>query len=388
VQGRNPWTNLRLNNDPDEFRFAIVSDRTGGHRAKVFSQAVQRLNLLQPEFVLSVGDLIEGYTEEKKKIDEQWTEFDSFVGKLKMPFFYVPGNHDVANKKLQKEWENKFGRRYYHFVYRNVLFLVLDTDDPYKDTTGNISPAQIEYVKKTLEANKGARWTIVCLHRPMWTGPEIEKHGWLDVEKLLNGRSYTVFAGHIHRFQKFVRQGMNYYQLATTGGASKMRGQRYGEFDHIAWITMKKDGPLIANVMLDGVFAEDMTIGETDEPGVPTKNRKPTHPCTGTITFQGKPVSGASVVFHSYNSTSKKYSRVADAMTNSDGTFVASTYTANDGVPVGEYKVTVTWQEPRFDITGKPTPNRLPPRYASPQETPLSVRVEALKNVLDFGLEP
>src|SRR5271168_3524774 len=60
VEERNPWTNLRLNNDPAEFRFAIVSDRTGGHRPRIFSQAVEQLNLLQPEFVLSVGDLIKG----------------------------------------------------------------------------------------------------------------------------------------------------------------------------------------------------------------------------------------------------------------------------------------------------------------------------------------
>ena len=55
VEERNPWTHLRLNNDPAEFRFAIVSDRTGGHRARIFSQAVEQLNLLQPEFVLGVG---------------------------------------------------------------------------------------------------------------------------------------------------------------------------------------------------------------------------------------------------------------------------------------------------------------------------------------------
>src|SRR5262245_8795523 len=75
VEDKNPWTNLRLNNDPREFRFAIVSDRTGGHRPQVFSKAVERLNLLQPEFVVSVGDLIEGYTEEKEKMEAQWKEF-------------------------------------------------------------------------------------------------------------------------------------------------------------------------------------------------------------------------------------------------------------------------------------------------------------------------
>src|SRR5438552_9220373 len=53
VEEKNPWTHLRLNNDPRDFRFAIVSDRTGGHRPQVFSRAIERLNLLQPEFVVS-----------------------------------------------------------------------------------------------------------------------------------------------------------------------------------------------------------------------------------------------------------------------------------------------------------------------------------------------
>jgi hypothetical protein len=30
----------------------------------------------------------------------------------------------------------------------------------------------------------------------MWAVPEAAKNGWLDVEKALSGRSYTVFAGH------------------------------------------------------------------------------------------------------------------------------------------------------------------------------------------------
>src|SRR5262249_8593837 len=89
VQERNPWTNLRLNNDFETFHFAIVSDRTGGHRARVFSMAVDQLNLLQPSFVLSVGDLIEGYTKDRGKMAAEWKEFQTYLAKLQMPFFYV-----------------------------------------------------------------------------------------------------------------------------------------------------------------------------------------------------------------------------------------------------------------------------------------------------------
>jgi len=51
---RNPWTHVKFNNDPREFRFVVVSDRTGGHREKIFSKAVEQINLIQPEFVISV----------------------------------------------------------------------------------------------------------------------------------------------------------------------------------------------------------------------------------------------------------------------------------------------------------------------------------------------
>src|SRR3954447_24555687 len=86
VEERNPWTHLRLNNDPADFQFALVSDRTGGHRPQVFARAVEQLNLLQPEFVLSVGDLIEGYSEDRAKVEGEWREFQGYVNKLQMPF--------------------------------------------------------------------------------------------------------------------------------------------------------------------------------------------------------------------------------------------------------------------------------------------------------------
>src|SRR5689334_5455531 len=103
--GKNPWTHLKVNNDPRSFQFAIVTDRTGGHREGVFESAMPKLNLLQPEFVMSVGDMIEGYTEDRHELARQWTEFMGFTSQLNMPFFYVPGNHDLSNKVEHEEWQ-------------------------------------------------------------------------------------------------------------------------------------------------------------------------------------------------------------------------------------------------------------------------------------------
>ena len=71
---KKPWTGKAFLNDPNDFQFAIVSDRTGGPRAGVFSGAVEKLNLLRPEFVITVGDLIQGGAGNRnvEKLMGQW----------------------------------------------------------------------------------------------------------------------------------------------------------------------------------------------------------------------------------------------------------------------------------------------------------------------------
>src|SRR5262245_8737742 len=164
---KNPWTSLKLNNDPDQFAFAVVSDRTGGHRDKVFSQAVARVNLLQPQFVMSVGDLIEGYTTKAETIKAQWDEFDGYVKMVEMPFFYTAGNHDLTNKTLVTKWGERYGKKYYSFTYKGVLFMVLCSENP-PDGMGTIDKEQQEWVAKMVAANKDAKWTFVFLHKPIW----------------------------------------------------------------------------------------------------------------------------------------------------------------------------------------------------------------------------
>jgi hypothetical protein len=57
---KEPWTNKTFLNDPNNFRFALVSNRTGGVRHGGFPRAVKKLNELQTEFVISVGTLTKG----------------------------------------------------------------------------------------------------------------------------------------------------------------------------------------------------------------------------------------------------------------------------------------------------------------------------------------
>ncbi len=74
-----PWTGLDVFDDPDDFQFVLVTDRTGEHRDYVFRDAMPKINLLRPSFVMSVGDLIEGYTEDRAVLDAEWQEFEGFI---------------------------------------------------------------------------------------------------------------------------------------------------------------------------------------------------------------------------------------------------------------------------------------------------------------------
>jgi 3',5'-cyclic AMP phosphodiesterase CpdA len=266
IEDKNPFTHLEVNARPNSFQFAIVSDRTGGRRPGVFSKAVDKINLLQPEFVVSVGDLIEGYSEDPGAWALEWSEFETKLSRFQMPFFFCPGNHDIANLPMSKEWHRKFGRSYYEFRYQECLFVVLNTEDQtQKDREFFFSPEQRAWLKQTLAANQDVRWTFVFLHKPVWsiTKHKLPEHnseslGWDDVEAAFQGRKYTMFSGHNHVYAKSVRKGMDYYILATTGGSSTLTGLKDGKFDHFAWVTMKDSEPIVANILLDGV--EDKNI--------------------------------------------------------------------------------------------------------------------------------
>ena len=260
-----PWSSLDANDAARDFHFVIVSDRTGGARPGVFASAIPKVNVLEPAFVVSVGDLIEGYTENQAQIDREWDEFEGFVGQLEVPFFYAAGNHDMSNAAMAETWQARFGPSFYRFVYKDVLFVVLNSElfgmvsKPDTPVPGPWTQAeQLAFVERTLTEVPDPRWTIVIVHQPLWDYASGARGDWPKVEAMLRDRDYTVFAGHFHRYVKAVRQDRNYITLASTGGGSSLRGNLYGEFDHVALVTMTASGPRIANLMLDGIHDEDL----------------------------------------------------------------------------------------------------------------------------------
>ena len=124
-----PWTNAAFDGDADKFTFAVFGDLNGGERARVFDVAVEQLSLLRPDLIVSVGDLIDAATEDVAALSAEWDDFDDRAGEASAPVFRVGGNHDLTGQVLRDVWSARYGPHYYHFLYKNVLFLVLDTED-------------------------------------------------------------------------------------------------------------------------------------------------------------------------------------------------------------------------------------------------------------------
>ena len=286
-----PWTSENFKNDPDEFQFVIIGDRTGGANAQgTFEIAMDQINLLQPEFVINVGDVIEGYSDDKAELHAEWDEVDGMLKKLEMPFFRTAGNHDIANDTAKQVWLERHGATYYHFVYRNVLFLVVDSEDPPRVAPPGIrekldlynqlqtedparakamlaefmsdeavvaglgkpvdfSDQQVSYVEKALAQNADVRWTFVFLHEPAWENPS---ESFKAIQQLLKDRDHTFFGGHLHYFDYDNIDGHEHITMGPAGASFHHEGP--GNVDHIMWVTMTKEGPQMGNIALKGLF--------------------------------------------------------------------------------------------------------------------------------------
>jgi hypothetical protein len=286
-----PWTSEDFRNDPENFQFAIIGDRTGGANVQsTFELAMGQLNLLQPEFVINVGDVIEGYSDNAAELNAEWDEVDAMLGKLDMPFFRTPGNHDIANETAQQVYRERHGATRYTFVYNNTLFIVLDSEDPPRVAPDGIKeklelynrlqtedPAlaqkmlaefmadeaviaglskpvefdadQLAFVEKTLAQYAAVRWTFLFLHEPAWENPS---DSFKAIQQLLADRDHTFFAGHLHYYDYDEIDGHEHITMGPAGASFHHEGP--GNVDHIMWVTMTEDGPQIGNIALKGIF--------------------------------------------------------------------------------------------------------------------------------------
>lgn len=258
TEDKKPWTFEPKISD-DNFRFVIIGDLTGGEELGVFESAIEKINQISPDFVMCVGDLIEGYTFDSATINNQWNSFQNRLKKLNAPFFHLPGNHDFSNSKLAEEWLNRLGRDYYSFTVNHSLFLMINMFEPGEE---GISKEQVNYLKKALLAHNKDFPVYVFSHAPLWKN--WKKEGYNKLDSLINSYNTTFFCGHEHHYIFKEDRGHQHYMLAKTGGGFENVNVNLGEFDHFLWVTANDNGHSVANILLDGVISTRIVDSSTE----------------------------------------------------------------------------------------------------------------------------
>ena len=186
---------------------------------------------------------------------------------------------------MQGVWDERHGRSYYHFIYKDVLFLVLDTEDNTPERmqeifearneaieavkiegwdvfeeseyaslpeqkAGNISDEQSAYFRGVLAANPDVRWTFLFMHKAPWLREDLTAFSM--IEDALGNRPYTLFNGHVHTYEHIVRRGRDYIRLATTGGVQFP--DLGSSMDHLTLVTVSESGADIVNLRMDGIL--------------------------------------------------------------------------------------------------------------------------------------
>ncbi|MCL7977347.1 MAG: hypothetical protein M8863_08570, partial [marine benthic group bacterium] len=206
----------------------------------------------------------------------------------------------------------RYGARMYHFVYKDVLFVVLNSEDTPREAPEGIreklelynrlqteDPAkadamlaefmadsavvaglaepvdfgdeQVAWVSGILEQNADVRWTFLFLHEPAWENPS---QSFTAIQDLLKDREHTFFAGHLHYYDYDEIDGYEHITMGPAGASFHHDGP--GNVDHLTWVTMTGDGPEIANIALKGIFdrkgLDPSLFGAYDRKGAETSD--------------------------------------------------------------------------------------------------------------------
>ncbi|MDO9254031.1 MAG: metallophosphoesterase [Bacteroidales bacterium] len=259
-----PWTAAPVVHG-NNFRFIVTGDITGGEEPGVLEYAIKRINELSPDFVITVGDLIDGYTYDSIRIEKQWDSFMSTLGVLEMPFFFTAGNHDITNQLMKDIWTKRFGPEYYSFSVGKALFLVLNISEA---GTHNFSEAQYSFVWQEVKKHPENDPVFVIQHYPLW---KIQNNNNINnLLTLLKNRNAYWFCGHEHRFMHKTINNQPHYMLAglATGGPG-MQGIAFGEYHNMMQVSVREQDIKIANLDLAGMLPLNI-VDETTEKQVNT----------------------------------------------------------------------------------------------------------------------
>ena len=236
-----------------QFKFAILGDRTGGAQPGVYEETWREAVADHPEFVVTVGDTIEGGSD--LTVDSEWQQvMHALLPYRRYRMYFAPGNHDVWSIASAQAFEHYTKHPlHYSFDYRQAHFTVLDNS-----RSDDLPAEEIAYLKRDLQSHAGQPVKFVISHRPSWILQAVLRNPNFPLQHLAEqyGVKYVI-AGHIHQMLHFELNGVTYLSMASSGGHLR-NTKRYEDgwfFEHTL-VTVRGDSADFSIKELRAPFGE------------------------------------------------------------------------------------------------------------------------------------
>jgi hypothetical protein len=241
----------------NDFHFSILGDRTGGATPQVYGRVWREVSLLHPDFVINVGDTIQGGVDtqaEREWLDvaRVWNRYRGFKQ------YFTPGNHDIWSDASEKIYIAQTGfQPAYSFDYQDAHFTILDNS-----RERELDARQIAFLEKDLEANRHKHPKFVFFHRPFWIARFKQGDTSFPLHQLAVKHGVTyVISGHGHEFVHMKRDGIGYMEVGSSGGTiqghlRRGEGFRQGNFYHHIWARVKGGQVWLTVKEIDGMMGQ------------------------------------------------------------------------------------------------------------------------------------
>ena len=234
----------------EALRIAVISDLNGSYGSTRYGtavdDAVKRILELEPDLVISTGDMVAGQRRphlSRAELERMWAAFHHHVSDplaaAGIPLAVTPGNHDgsayhgfeLERRVYAEQWlprkpalefvDDSHYPFYYAFAAGDVLLISVDAT-----TVGHLPPRQMDWLQEVLEKHgSGYEKRVAFSHVPLWPfarGRESEYIGDPALERLLKDADVDLYlSGHHHAFYPGHKDGINLVSQSCLGAGPR-----------------------------------------------------------------------------------------------------------------------------------------------------------------------
>ena len=248
--------------DNQSIRFVVVGDRTSNAVEGVFSDIIDEILLLHPDFVINVGNLIENTTDDSTLISTQWEQVLNTIEILPCDFYFVPGSNDMYSDLSRAMYENMTGcKRFYSFDRGNSHFIVLDNSTIGWTALSEADAGQFTWLLEDLENHIDAAHIFVFLHVPVYLNALTANTPSPLMEAFTRYRVRAVFSGSLHSYMYMNEDGTDYIVMGSSGAETEDLDPAKGNFFHYLLVTVKGREYDVAVVRKGNIFLRSVVTG-------------------------------------------------------------------------------------------------------------------------------